>query len=553
MPAQNVQASPQPQPECLVMTPYAPGSFVAGLAVSSLSDAGPGSPHASVCRPTAAQRHGRWIGSAVRFCWIAIAVGLPVAAQSQPKASARTPDTAAVAAAAGTRLSRHVSSNPAYSLMKPDGWIVRQERIGDGFRITVTSPDGISRVALEAADNRRQRMDSAAWLAQRARSVAAPAGGALLSEVAVCRDVPPSCAVATVSFRERGVAMLGRYYVHANADLAVTRSYRAPLAQAAALRPLLLDVLTNLRVQGPKPLAPPLVERRASDGSLTISLPADWGFIGQRGAVIAGAPADGAGVIFAPFQVFPQSYGVTPRLGVIVSPYAPPDRFIHTILQQFRNRDTRVLATTPDRRTEAECLQQMGRVCDAADLQLSWVSPEGTACAGAFKVLNARPNAGGQWFSIVAGIWGPSDGLAEFLPLLERIAASFAIDDRHAKDYIRQGLANLKVLERQTATAVQGLYCAIEEGQRDFEQRTAQRDHAEAKWDDYRRGNSYWISDLEGGKVYQTDPWGTQDTRSGERIDGPPYNYIHFEGQNPRHPSEHMREISSDELARLNR
>jgi hypothetical protein len=33
----------------------------------------------------------------------------------------------------------------------------------------------------------------------------------------------------------------------------------------------------------------------------------------------------------------------------------------------------------------------------------------------------------------------------------------------------------------------------------------------------------------------------------------PPHTYIHFEGQNPAHPSEHMREISSYELKQMNR
>ena len=53
--------------------------------------------------------------------------------------------------------------------------------------------------------------------------------------------------------------------------------------------------------------------------------------------------------------------------------------------------------------------------------------------------------------------------------------------------------------------------------------------------------------------MYQTDPWGTRDTSTGARYEGAPNNYIHFEGQNPGHPSEHMREISSYELQQMNR
>lgn len=112
-------------------------------------------------------------------------------------------------------------------------------------------------------------------------------------------------------------------------------------------------------------------------------------------------------------------------------------------------------------------------------------------------------------------------------------------------------MSRVRELERQTRSKIQSLYQAIEDNQRAYERRAADKDASNAKWDDYNRGNSYWISDLEGGKVYRSDPWGLQDLGSGDRVEGAPNNYIHFEGQNPRHPSEYMREASSDEVRRL--
>ena len=70
----------------------------------------------------------------------------------------------------------------------------------------------------------------------------------------------------------------------------------------------------------------------------------------------------------------------------------------------------------------------------------------------------------------------------------------------------------------------------------------------DSKWDDYRRGDSYWVSDLEGGKVYHSDPYGTRDTQTGDYYEGGGFTYTNFEGQNPNHASEGMREISSYEL-----
>lgn len=41
----------------------------------------------------------------------------------------------------------------------------------------------------------------------------------------------------------------------------------------------------------------------------------------------------------------------------------------------------------------------------------------------------------------------------------------------------------------------------------------------DSRWDDYRRGDSYWVSDLEGGKVYHTGTWGTKGTRTGDHYE----------------------------------
>ena len=314
---------------------------------------------------------------------------------------------------------------------------------------------------------------------------------------------------------------------------------------------MLLEVLTNLHVLGPRaaPVAP-LVRRPAPDGSLAVSLPAGWQLQAGQGKAVAVEPGGGAGFMFTAFQVHPPGLGL-PAPGFIFSAWQPPERFVQVIWQQFGNRDVRVLHAEPDGATAAACPRYLNRPCDAADVQLSWVSPQGKACTGAFKLLDARPNLMGQWFSIVAGVWGPTETLDERLPTLEAVAASFAIDDQYARGYLQQGAARLRDLQARTRRDVSGLSQAIADNQRDWERRSDEKAGADARWDDYARGNSYWISDLEGGKAYQSDPWGTQDLSTGDRVEGGGYRYLHFEGQNPRHPSEHMREVSSHELKRL--
>jgi len=63
--------------------------------------------------------------------------------------------------------------------------------------------------------------------------------------------------------------------------------------------------------------------------------------------------------------------------------------------------------------------------------------------------------------------------------------------------------------------AMQDLNQMRVQNQQDWEAKQERKDYMDSKWDDYRRGNSYWVSELEGGKVYQTDAGGTQDTVTG--------------------------------------
>jgi hypothetical protein len=455
-------------------------------------------------------------------------------------------------------LVRYELNDPPLFLFKPESWTVTPGHTQSQLRVRVAEPGGAARVDAIYSDNRAARLNSLTLLATFVRQMKQKDPTLQLSEVMACKDEAVSCAVATVAYRVDGVPVKGRYFFHADANQAIIRGYLAPAAELAAKRTLLLDVLTNIHLlpssatQG-VPSQPPLevqfAQRQAPDGSWRLTLPTDWSSTGGQGKAIASAPSGGAGFLFSSFPIMPPRLGLPPT--AIVSRYLPPQDSMRLIWQKFNNRDIRILASKPDPETAGQCVAQIGKRCEAADVQLSWVSPKGAACIGSFKVLNALPGFTGDWFSIVAGIWGPSDDMARYLPVLEKVAESFSINDRYAQGYIQQGMDNLRVLQSQTQHSINRLYEAIDDNQRDWERRSASQDRSAAGWSDYMRGNSYWISDLEGGKVYATDPWGTEDTSTHDRVEGAPYNYINFEGQNPRFPSENMREVNSYDLEHM--
>jgi len=52
---------------------------------------------------------------------------------------------------------------------------------------------------------------------------------------------------------------------------------------------------------------------------------------------------------------------------------------------------------------------------------------------------------------------------------------------------------------------------------------------------------------MEGGTVYRSDSWGTKNTTTGETWEGRPYDYVHFEGKNPKY-NEQMQPVDSRAL-----
>ena len=464
-------------------------------------------------------------------------------------------------ALAGARptLEPYVAPSKLYALHKPAGWKVTDEARPDSFTISAAAPDGSAGVTFHwARVTPGGKPPSALDLLKRfADGERQRRPGVAFEQLLVSKD--SARAAVTERYSQAGTAYQGRVFLDTDGRKWSLQSYTARAADLAAQRPLLMNVLMSVAfIKPPKGggagEAPrePLVERRAPDGSLTMRVPRDWGFLAGKGRVITGAPGGECGFIFTAFTGAPQAPSATVMQGMIGRPYLRPPQALAYILAGFGHRSVQVLQATPDPATAAQYRATVrGGNCDVADVVATWTPGDGSQPAlGAFKMINSLPGVVGTWSTIVAGIWGPKAGFAAHLPVLEEVAGSFGINDQYARAYIKAGLENLKRLQAQTAAAMRDLSYAREDLQKAWENRQARKDYMDSKWDDYRRGSSYWVSDLEGGKVYHTDTWGTRDTRTGDYYEGGGYTWTHFEGTNPRHPSESMREVSSYELTR---
>jgi len=449
-------------------------------------------------------------------------------------------------------LSPYVAPSRLYTLRLPAEWSVREDSRAGHLHVLAQSRDERSFVAFQCQERKGTLLEALtafrARLAQRFPGVRVE--GVWMS---------PDHTRAVASWRGAD-KLQGRLYGETGPQGITVQGYGAPEGRLPQERPLLLNIMASLTFikgnpGGPQKIAfldPPLVKRRAPDGSASLSIPEDWQFQGGGGKVAASAPRGAAGFIFTSFQGNPMLPGASVAQGVIGSRYLPPQQAMEAIFRGLGHREFRVTSSEPDQASMREYQARFHKGCDAQDLMATWISAKGTPCVGAFKVVDALPSPMGQWFIIVAGVWGPQEEFYRHYPLLEKVAHSFAINDQFARQYIQAGLENLHRLQQQTMARMQELNQARVQNQADWEARQQRKDFMESKWDDYRRGQSYWVSDLEGGKVYLTDVQGTKDATTGDYYEGRPYNYVNFEGQNPRHPSENMREISSYELKHLN-
>lgn len=457
-------------------------------------------------------------------------------------------------------LEKYVSKGSSYVLYKPKSWTVEEQKGQDTFLIDVISPNKTSQVEFFYALNNSGSCDSLNLMSNLIKQLKNSYPDFQFSEISASQDKTRS--VTTITYTDKGTPIKGRYYFILNQKFAIIMGYLAPKNQIEKDRSLLLNILSNLSflpAQPPntnttqnsqnyniQPINIALIPTRAEDNSCSISIPKAWNYQALKGKVLTSSPEGNAGFIATTFEVLPDNYGIQMPVGVIVSPYLPPAQFLGTIFSTYgTGRILEVIENVPDRQAMQDFPTFTGRQCEAADVVVRYISKSGTQCLGSYKLINSYPGVTGQWFSIVSGFWAPEAEFPRYAPLLEKIGASFSINDQYAKSYIQAGLANLRRLQQQTAQKMKELSQAKDQQLADWYDRQNRKDYMDSKWDDYRRGQSYWVSEMEGGKVYSTDSWGTTDTSTGEQYNGSGYNYINYEGQNPSYPSESMTEITS--------
>ncbi|MBE3041586.1 MAG: hypothetical protein IMZ61_07785 [Planctomycetes bacterium] len=154
----------------------------------------------------------------------------------------------------------------------------------------------------------------------------------------------------------------------------------------------------------------------------------------------------------------------------------------------------------------------------------------------------------GTWSLNHFTVAGPEAKFDAFAPNFANMLQSYRINQAWVNDYIRRGLDNLRRLQQQTSRIVARNAQEIRQMmQAAYEERQTSMEYIDYQRTNYIRGEQDWISSVEGGTVYHSDSWGLTNTATGEFYEGQPYDYVHFQGENPKY-RETMTPIDSREL-----
>ncbi len=321
-------------------------------------------------------------------------------------------------------------------------------------------------------------------------------------------------------------------------------SIEGPAGRLDESRALLLTILANARVMngafdagGAAPVEVPLYPYRLADGSATIQIPQGWNVQATGGGTFVAADPSGAfSFIVGGAEVLTPQLGVNVP-GAFISPYRPPHRaleFLATRQGAVSGVEFEEVIPRPDVARQIAQVYTVGTV-EAEEFVYTFNGQAGRGKGYSFGICFGS-RLGVNWRFWHISVAAPAELFDRYVPTMTAMVQSYRIDDQFAMNYIQQGMARLRQLQQQTAAMVARNAREISEMMTAaYDERQRSQDYIDYQRTSTIRGESDWISGMEGGAVYHSDSWGTKNQVTGESWEGAPFNYVHFEGRNPKY------------------
>jgi len=192
----------------------------------------------------------------------------------------------------------------------------------------------------------------------------------------------------------------------------------------------------------------------------------------------------------------------------------------HKVLERYANRSAAMQGSA-----------FLKKQVDAEIALISYTNRKGVACVGYYDVVGSVPDNAGQWGIIPTGFWAPANQFARYLPTLIKIAESFRINEQWAAEYVRQGMAKVREMMKNTSSMMSRYAEEMRQSSlASHQNRMKSSDYISYKFSTYMRGEQDWVSSLEGGTIITSHHWGlTVNGRT--TLEGPPFNYYNFQGE----------------------
>ncbi len=292
-----------------------------------------------------------------------------------------------------------------------------------------------------------------------------------------------------------------------------------------------------------------MVPYRLRDGSASFVMPQGWQCQDHgKGTFVAGDPGGYSFISGSVDLLTPQMRVNQP--GILVSPYLAPNQAWQFITARYGLASGMRFEKVIPR---ADMARQMGQVYTAGpvtveELIYTFTNKEGRPCKGYTYGISFGSRLGTNWSFRHMTVTAPSDRFGAWAGNFASMLASYKISDRWAQEYVAQGARRLREMQQQTSAMVARNAQDIRQMmQAAYDERQKSMDYIDYQRTSYIRGQQDWISSMEGGAVYRSDSWGTKNMATGEYREGKPYDYVNFEGKNPKY-NEQMQPVDSRAL-----
>jgi hypothetical protein len=462
--------------------------------------------------------------------------------------------TARAATPAGPGMQKVVTQQASFVLYVPKGWKAQESTDGQVIQVIASDASGRSAVFFSTGVA-PQGETVTAFAKHEAAKLGRTSQELEIRSAFASRDGSSFVFDGSYSPPKRGKTEF-RSWVSLQGGQSACARIEAPAGQLAAMKPTLLTVLSNIRVMkgavAPAAAAPvkvQLVPYRLRDGSASFLIPQGWQCQDSGKGIFVAGDSGGYSYISGNVTLLTPQMRVN-QPGILVSPYLAPSQAWQFITAGYGlAANMRFEQVIP----RADMARQMSQAYTAGpvtveELIYTFTNREGRPCKGYTYGISFGSRLGTSWSFRHLTVTAPAERFGAWAGNFASMLASYKINERWAQEYVAQGARRLREMQQQTSAMVARNAQEIRQMmQAAYDERQKSMDYIDYQRTSYIRGQQDWISSMEGGAVYRSDSWGTKNTTTGEYWEGKPYDYVNFEGKNPKY-NEQMQPVDSRTL-----